>query len=95
MAEQITPGMYVEVVVKRTVTQEMRIGVTVDDENSAKECEGVALAKAVRCGDNGWEQIEASTPQVTDLNAKGPIVYRERRFRNSGRMKSTGRPAEA
>ncbi len=97
MGKQVTPGTYYEVVVHRTVTQEMRIGVTVeaDHKDPHAHAEAVAMAKKQVAGDDGWHKVKATEPKVAELNTKGPIEYRLRRFGNREAMKSTGRPAAA
>ena len=95
MGKEVTPGTYIEVVIHRTVTQEKRVGVTVEagQKNPDAHAKAVAMAKKEVQGDNGWHQIESTKPKVAELNDKGPIVYRKRRLRGRESMKSTGRPA--
>ena len=81
------PNFY-EVTVERTTVQIMRIGVTADSEEAAREM--VETMPKIH-NRNGWMPGTTSDPVVTSAESKGPMVYRAKR--RTGVMKSTGRPA--
>lgn len=85
------PGTYYEVVVTRTVVQEMRIGVTAD---SAVEARNMVAAMPRITGENGWHNREPGKAKIESATSKGPIVYRKINHRGRVAVRSTGRPAQ-